>query len=170
MYWKTHQLVQELWGSSSLLGVAGKWVKVSKKMFLKKEHDCIHHKWPSCHQWLIHISIFQSSGNTSILTHPPNQVGIYHIPIVYTWLKYYIILPMHSGGTIYIIWPKGIHKMTTIERDKLLHHETWYDLYMTFTTETKHLNKIMIVIRNYHTQCKICSISIYQQHLDQQPV
>jgi len=84
--------------------------KVYEEMLFKKGHDSIHHKWPSYHQWIIHISIFQSSGNTSILIHQPNQEGIYQIPIVYTWLKYYIILPMHSGGTIYIIWPKGFIK------------------------------------------------------------
>ena len=144
--------------------------KVCKNMFFKKEHDSIHHKWPSYHQRIIHTSISQPSVDIPILTHPPNQVGIHQIPIVYIGLKYYIIFPMHSGGTNYIIWPKGIHQMATIDRDKLLHHESWYDLYMTFITETKHLNKTMIVINNYHTQCKICSISIYQQHLDQQPV
>ena len=95
------------------------------KVVLQKEHDSIHHKWPSYHQRLVHTSISQPSGDIPILTHPPNQVGIYQIPIVYTWLKYYIILPMHSGGTNYIIWSNGIHQMTTIDRDKLLHHESW---------------------------------------------
>ena len=93
--------------------------KVYKKMFYKKNHDFIHHTWPSHHQRPIHTTSSQPSGDIPILTHPPNQVGIHQIPIVYTWLKYYIIFPMHSGGINYIIWPKGLIK-------RLWQRETYY--------------------------------------------
>jgi len=43
-------------------------------------------------------------------------------------------------------------------------------IYMTFIIESKYLNRTMIFISNYHTPCMICSISICQQHPDQQPI
>ena len=67
--------------------------------------------WPSYHQWLIHTSISQSSGYIKNLTHPLNQVGIYQLFIHDRNNKYYIIHPMKSGDTNYIIFPRGLIQM-----------------------------------------------------------
>ena len=112
--------------------------------------------------------------NDSYIHQSPNQVGIYQF--IHDW-KITIItssFPCIVGVQITSYEQKGLIK-------RLWQTETNYyiiGLYMTFTSNDIHhiynrdqiYNKTIIVISNYHTPCMICTISICQQHLDQQPV
>ena len=65
---------------------------------------------------------------------------------------------------------KRLHQTETTITSWVLIWPLHQMIYMIFITETKYLNKTMIVISNYHTPCMICPLSIYQQHPDQQLV
>ena len=122
--------------------------KVCRKMFYKKIHNFIHHKWPSYHQRLIYTSISQPSGNWLI---HPTKWG-YTKSLHKIKQEHYIIHPRHSGEI------KEGHYMTLIRKEihdmEMKYLQPDYDSYQQLSSATS--------VNNIQTSNLYMSITISQ--------
>jgi len=146
------------------------WVhEKSAKIFSKKItwlYNSTMWVWPSYHQWLIHTSISQPSGDIPNFTHLLNQLGIYQL-FIHDWDIEITTssFPNIVGVKFTSYDQKGLIKDYDKERHIITSWAFIWPLhrmiYMTFITKTKDLKKTMIVTISYHTTYMICTISIY---------
>jgi len=102
--------------------------------------------WPSYHQWIIHTSITQTSGDIQNLTYPCNQVGL-HIwhdlksPYMTEYNNYYII------GIFMTFTSSDIHEIYNKDQRSKQDHDSHQQLsYTIYDLHHKHLSATSITI------------------------